>query len=237
MSATVLEPPPRERRAAWLESGMNLDVDEFLRRYDQLPEVKKAELIEGVVFMGSPVRIDEHAKPDSLLQGWLVAYSAYTPGLQVAGNATIRLGPKNCPQPDALLRIRPGHGGQSANSDDGYVLGAPELVAEISASTRSLDLHGKKAAYERLGVREYLVWSVDDAEVLWFHRRDGAFARLASEADGLVKSLVFPGLWLDVPALLRGDAASVLARLRDGLGTPEHAAFRDTLARRASPAA
>lgn len=232
MSATVLQPPPRECRAAWLESGMNLEVDEFLRRYALLPEVKKAELIEGVVFMGSPVRVDEHAEPDSLLQGWLVAYSAYAPGLQVAGNATIRLGPRNAPQPDALLRIRPGFGGQSANSEDGYVLGAPELLAEISASTRSLDLHGKKAAYERLGVREYLVWSVDHAEVLWFHRRDGAFARLAPEADGVVRSLVFPGLWLDVPALLRGDAAGVLARLCDGLATAEHRAFREALAGR-----
>lgn len=216
---------------------MNLDTEEFLRRYGLLPEVKKAELIEGVVFVGSPVRIEEHAEPDSLLQGWLVTYLASTPGLQAAGNATIRLDPKNCPQPDALLRIRPEHGGQSGNSDDGYVLGAPELVAEISASTRSLDLHGKLAVYQRFGVREYLVWCVDDAEVRWFHRRDDAFARLAPEADDVVKSRVFPGLWLDVPALLRGDAAAVLARLRDGLATPEHAAFRDALARRAPLAA
>lgn len=209
---------------------MNLEVEEYLRRYDALPEVKKAELIEGVVFMGSPVRIEEHAEPDSVIQTWLGTYVAFTPGTQSAGNATIRLGPRNAPQPDALLRIRPGFGGQSGNSDDGYVLGAPELVAEISASTRSLDLHGKKAAYERLGVREYLVWSVDDAEVLWFHRHAGAFARLAPEADGVVKSLVFPGLWLDVPALLRGDAAAVLARLQTGLATAEHRAFREALA-------
>ncbi|MFN0068421.1 MAG: Uma2 family endonuclease [Limisphaerales bacterium] len=232
MSAALLDPPARRPAAAWLESGMNLEVEEFLRRYDALPEVKKAELIEGVVFMGSPVRIEEHAEPDSLLQGWLVTYSASTPGLQVAGNATIRLGPRNAPQPDALLRIRPEYGGQSANSDDGYVLGAPELVAEISASTRALDLHGKKATYELLGVREYLVWSVDDAEVLWFHRHDGAFARLAPETDGVVKSLVFPGLWLDVPALLRGDTAAVLVRLQAGLATAEHRAFREALAGR-----
>ncbi|HMO64423.1 MAG TPA: Uma2 family endonuclease [Verrucomicrobiota bacterium] len=237
MNAALLAPPARRPAAAWLESGMNLDTEEFLRRYDLLPEVKKAELIEGVVFMGSPVRIEEHAEPDFILQNWLGTYAFATPGLQGAGNATVRLGPRNAPQPDALLRIRPGYGGQSANSDDGYVLGAPELVAEISASTRSLDLHGKKAAYERLGVREYLVWSVDDAEVLWFHRLDGAFARLAPEADGVVKSLVFPGLWLDVPALLRGDAAAGLARLQAGLATAEHRAFRDTLAARKAPAA
>jgi Uma2 family endonuclease len=232
MSAALLAPPARRPAAAWLESGMNLDTEEFLRRYEALPEVKKAELIEGVVFMGSPVRIEEHAEPDLLVHTWLGTYAFATPGLQAAGNATVRLGPRNAPQPDALLRLRPGYGGQSGNSDDGYVQGAPELVAEISASTRALDLHGKKAAYERLGVREYLVWSVDDAEVLWFHRRAEAFARLAPEADGLVKSLMFPGLWLDVPALLRGDSAAVLARLQTGLATAEHRAFCEALAGR-----
>ena len=38
-----------------LEHGDHLTREEFERRYEAMPHVRKAELIEGVVYMPSPV--------------------------------------------------------------------------------------------------------------------------------------------------------------------------------------
>lgn len=143
----IAEPPP-------LQNGDQLTAAEFLRRYDAMPDVKKAELINGTVYMASPVRAKQHGIPDSLIQLWLGTYSAHTPGTCVAANSTVRFDADNVPQPDALLMIDPG--GQARIGKDGYIHGAPELVVEIAASSASLDLHGKRDAYRRAGVREYL---------------------------------------------------------------------------------
>src|SRR5262249_19824990 len=132
-----------------LEPGDHLTRDEFERRYDAMPELKKAELIEGVVYMPSPVRVDRHGSPHANLVGWLVVSGAATPGLKSASAATIRLDEMNEPQPDALLMIEPARGGQARISDDNYVENAPELVAEIAASSASYDLHTKLDVYQR----------------------------------------------------------------------------------------
>lgn len=208
-----------------LEPGDRLSHDEFERRYEAMPNVKKAELIEGVVFMPSPVRLNYHAAPHHDLIGWTGYYKAYTPGVIGADNATLRLDTKNVPQPDVFLFIDPRCGGQVAISDDNYVEGAPELVAEVSASTASYDLHTKKIVYLRNGVREYLVWRVLDREIDWFIARGNDFVPLSPDAAGIVKSEVFPGLWLDPAALIRGDLAAVLTVLQQGLASPEHAEF------------
>ena len=140
---TVLAPPV-------LQSGDRLTASEFLRRYGAMPEVKKAELINGTVYMASPVRAKLHGIPDNMIQGWLGTYTAYTPGTKAAANSTVRFDAENVPQPDALLMIE--SGGQASIGKDGYIHGAPELVVEVAASSASLDLNDKLAAYRRAGV-------------------------------------------------------------------------------------
>ncbi|MDX1946729.1 MAG: Uma2 family endonuclease [Pirellulaceae bacterium] len=217
-----------------LVAGDRLSRDEFERRYAAMPLVKKAELIEGVVYLGSPVSLDGHGAPHGRLMGWLVVFEAHTPGVQTADNATVRLDLDNEPQPDCLLRIRPECGGQS-QSGDGYVEKAPELVAEIAASSASYDLHDKLNAYRRNGVREYIVWRVWDQSIDWFVLRGGRYELLAPAGDGITRSEVFPGLWLDSAALLQGDLPRVLAILQQGVANPEHAEFVARLAAAKQP--
>lgn len=208
-----------------LESGDRLTRAEFERRYAAMPDVKKAELINGVVYMGSPVRFGKHGQPHARLLTWLGTYAALTQGVGLGDNTTVRLDADTEPQPDALLRIEPEAGGTSRISADDYVEGVPELVAEVASSTASYDLHDKMDAYRRAGVQEYLVWRVDDGQIDWFALRDGAYVRLTPDASGVTSSRVFPGLRLALPALLAGDVAQVMAELHNGLGTAEHTAF------------
>jgi Uma2 family endonuclease len=208
-----------------LESGDHISRDEFERRYSAMPNVKKAELIEGVVYMPSPVRYSAHANPHSHLIAWLGYYSAYTPCVKLADNGTVRLDDDNEPQPDAMLLLDPRCGGQATISEDDYIEGAPELVVEVSSSTVSFDLHTKKNVYLRNRVREYLVWRVRDQEIDWFSLRGNEFVSLMPDGSGILQSEVFPGLWLDVPALIRGDLAAVLAALQRGVDSAEHVAF------------
>src|SRR5262249_39814053 len=176
-------------------------------------------------YVGSPVRHRRHGKPHFLLNGWLAAYFAGTPGLEAGDNGSIRLDLDNEPQPDVYLMIEPERGGQARISEDDYVQGAPPLVAEVAASSGSYDLGKKLHVYRRNEVREYVVWRVQDREVDWFVLREGKYEPLAPGADGLLRSEVFPGLWLDPAALLRGDLAAVLVVVRRGVGSPEHAEF------------
>ena len=208
-----------------LENGDRLTRYEFERRYEAMPNVKKAELIDGVVYMASPVRFESHGRPHSDAIAWLGVYRAATPGVYLADNTTVRLDADNEPQPDALLRLDPSVGGQSRISDDDYVEGAPELIVEIAASSASYDLHSKLNLYRRHEVQEYLVWQVRDKLFTWFRLKEGEYLPLEPDATGIVQSVVFPGLWLAVQALLDGDLASVLAVLQEGLNTLEHADF------------
>jgi Uma2 family endonuclease len=212
-----------------LESGDRLSRDEFERRYHTTPKKFKAELIEGVVYVASPVRV-YHATPHAYIIGWLFTYCAATPGVQVADNSTVRLDLDNEPQPDALLRIESLTLGNSRISEDGYVEGAPELVVEIAASSASLDLGAKLQAYRRNGVREYLVWQVLDQRLDWFILEGSSFVALEPEDDRTSRSQTFPGLWLDKTALLDGDLATVLTGLQQGLQSQEHQKFVEKLA-------
>jgi len=214
-----------------LENGDRLTRAEFERRYLAMPDLKKAELIEGEVYVGSPVRHRRHSVPHSQINGWLSVYVAGTPGVEAGDNGSIRLDLDNEPQPDVYLMIEPEQGGQARISEDDYVEGAPELVAEIAASSVSYDLGKKLHAYRRNGVREYIVWRVEDREVDWFVLREGRYEPLPPAVDGTMRSTVFPGLWLDPAALPRGDLATVLALVQQGLGSPEHADFVNRLRR------
>lgn len=208
-----------------LEPGDRLSRAEFERRYEAMPHLKKAELIEGVVYMPSPVRHDAHSQPHAQLITWLGLYQGSAPGLEYGDNGTVRMDQDNDVQPDGYLLISPSFGGQARISPDDYVELAPELVAEVASSSASFDLHTKLNVYRRNGVKEYLVWRVLDQDFDWFVLRGGRYERLQPDAAGLLKSEVFPGLWLDVAALLHGDMNRVFAVVQQGVASPEHAAF------------
>lgn len=215
-----------------LEHGDHLRRPEFERRYDAMPNLTKAELIEGTVVVGSPVRHRRHGRPHNHLGGWLFVYEAATPGVESGGNSSLRLDLDNEPQPDCLLMIQPECGGQAVIDADDYVAAAPDWIGEISASTVSYDLHAKLQVYRRAGVREYVVWRVLDRAVDWFVLREGVFQPHSAAADGIHRSTVFPGLWLDAAALVAGDVERVVAVVRMGVATGEHAAFVAELAAR-----
>jgi Uma2 family endonuclease len=208
-----------------LQPGDRLARAEFERRYDATPGLKKAELIEGVVYMPPPVSQEGHSSPHFDLITWLGNYRAATPGVEGGDNGSLRLDLDNMPQPDAFLRVREQCGGQSRIDADGYVEGAPEFVAEVAATSASYDLHAKLNVYRRHGVREYLVWRVFDRMIDYFVLRAGRYDRLQPGARGIYPSAIFPGLWLDASALITGDLLKVTAVLQKGLASRKHAAF------------
>lgn len=218
IDAAGAAPPP-------LEAGDRLTRAEFHRRYEAMPRVKKAELIEGVVHMGSPVRADHHAAPHADIMAWLGFYRAATPGVRVFDNGTVRLDEDNEYQPDAMLIVEPRRGGRCRISADDYIDGGPELVVEVASSSVGIDLHAKLNVYRRAGVPEYVVWRVREAGLDWFILHEGRYDRLPPDPDGLQRSQIFPGLWLDPTALLTGDLGRVLDALRLGLAAPGHAEF------------
>jgi Uma2 family endonuclease len=236
--ATVSHPsPPLSTVSAvlTLETGDRLSRAEFERRYTAMPELKRAELIEGVVYLPSPVRLRRHGQPHLNLATWLGIYQGATPGTIAADNASTRLDFDNEPQPDAVLLIEPDHGGQTRIAPDDYIEGAPELVAEVSSSSASYDLNSKLNVYRRNGVREYIVWRVLDQQIDWFVLREGVFVPLSVDATGVYRSEIFPGLWLDAAALVRGDIPVVQTTLERGLASQEHTDFVARLKTQAKP--
>jgi Uma2 family endonuclease len=208
-----------------LENGDRLTRSEFERRYNAMPGLKKAELIEGEVYVGSPVRHREHSEPHSHLNFALAAYVAGTAHVRIGDNGSVRFDLDNELQPDGYLMIESQCGGHAHIGEEGYADGAPELVAEIASSSVSYDLGKKLQVYRRNGVCEYIVWRVEDREIDWFVLHDGQYKLLAADPDGILRSAVFPGLWLDTAALLRGDLATVLAVVQRGMATQERATF------------
>jgi Uma2 family endonuclease len=205
-----------------LENGDRLTRDEFERRYAAMPHLKKAELIEGVVYVPAALRFRSHGQPHANIIGWLWFYKIATPKVELGDNVTVRLDLDNAPQPDAVLLI---DGGQAKISIDDYIEGAPELVIEIAASSAAYDLYDKKRACRRNGVREYLVWRVYEQELDWFSLEAGEYIKLEPDAEGIMRSQVFPGLWLATSQLLSGKMTEVLAVLQQGLDSAEHQEF------------
>ena len=208
-----------------LEPGDRLTRAEFERRWEAMPEVKRAELIEGVVYMGAAVRYRRHGRPNRWITRLLVTYENHTPGVAGAENTSIRMDLDNMPQPDSLLLIEPPHSRTITISDDDYLEGAPELIVEIASSSASYDLGVKLQAYRRNGVPEYLVWRVLDRAFDWFVLHEGEYIRQPLDEAGVIRSTMFPGLWLDTRALLDGKFATAFETLERGLATPEHEAF------------
>ncbi len=213
-----------------LTNGDKLTRYEFERRYNAVSKPKKAELIAGIVYiMPAALRFRSHGQPHGRILTWLGNYEAITPGVALGVEPTVRLDLDNEPQPDAVLIIIPEAGGQTRISEDDYIEGAPELVVEIAASSVAIDLHGKKQAYRRNGVREYIVWQVLDEKLSWFSLEQGEYLELLPNEEGVLKSLVFPGLWLAVNELLTGNMQVVLNVLQAGLQSVEHADFIEKL--------
>jgi Uma2 family endonuclease len=213
-----------------LENGDKLSLYEFERRYNAMPNLKKAELIEGIVYMPAALRFRSHGQPHGWIIAWLGTYEVATLGVALGVEPTVRLDLDNEPQPDAVLLINPEAGGQARLSEDDYIEGAPELIVEIAASSVAIDLHAKKQAYRRNGVKEYIVWQVLDQKLTWFYLEQGEYLELATDSNGILRSQIFPGLWLGVAELLAGNMQSVLTILQTGLQSPEHAAFVQRLA-------
>ena len=214
-----IPPPPARRlkRVMPLENGDRLTSAEFLRRYEAMPEIKKAELIEGHVHMAPPLRADAHSEPDGLLHTWLGYYAVHHPGLKFYPKPTLILDADNTPQPDCVLCTAPRRGSHVWLNEKGYLCGRPELVCEVAASSASIDLHDKLNAYRRNGIAEYLVWVVAERRIRWFALVEQEYAEM-KERGGVVVSRVFPKLALDVKAVLKLDGAKVLATLRRHLG-------------------
>jgi Uma2 family endonuclease len=196
-----------------LENGDMLTRAEFQRRYHAMPQLKKAELIDGRVYVGSPVSVF-HAEPHAVMVIWAGSYAVATPGLTVSDNGSLRLEEDSEVQPDVALRSKLG---RCRQTEDGYLEGPPEFVVEVASSSASYDLHDKLRLYERVGVQEYVVWRVRDGALDWFELEDGCYQRREPDRDGVHKSRRFPGLWLDVPALLGGIPARVMERLQEGI--------------------
>ncbi|MEH1921659.1 Uma2 family endonuclease [Nostoc sp.] len=214
-----------QRHLPPLESGDRLTRPEFERRYAAAPQIKKAELIEGIVYVASPLRHQQHGKPHSRAITWLGVYQSLTPGVDLSVEPTVRLDLDNEPQPDVVLFIEPDAGGQTRLSSDGYIEGSPELIVEIAASSVAIDTGSKKQVYRRNGVLEYVIWQSYENKIEWFCLIDGDYQLLSPGADGIIRSQVFPGLWLAVEALLNNQMVRVLEVVQAGLNSPEHNAF------------
>jgi Uma2 family endonuclease len=191
-----------------LRTGDRLTRAEFHRRYCARPDIKKAELIDGVVYVPSPVRLRHHGRPHGFVVAWLGQYVALVPDVILGDNSTVFLDDQAEVQPDAFLWLP--ESGRAHETEDDYVEGAPQLVVEVSASSASYDLHQKKEAYRRNGVAEYVVWRVYDDAIDWFRLQDGVYVLIDPDPDGIVESEQFPGLRLHVPSMLAGDLAAVL---------------------------
>ncbi|MBF2050135.1 MAG: Uma2 family endonuclease [Elainella sp. C42_A2020_010] len=211
-----------------LENGDRLSRFEFERRYEAMPHLKKAELVEGVVYMASPLRIKSHGEPHGDLVTWLGTYKTFTPGVVLGIEPTVRLDLENEPQPDAVLLV-PGR--QATIGADDYIEGAPELIVEVAASSAAIDLHDKKRAYRRNQVQEYMVWRTLEGQLDWFVLKADDYVTQLPDQQGIVRSQIFPGLWLAVSALLSGEMTTVLSVLQQGLNSPQHQAFVQQLSR------
>ncbi|GAP98305.1 Uma2 family endonuclease [Leptolyngbya sp. NIES-2104] len=212
-----------------LENGDRLSRPEFERRYTASPHIKKAELIEGVVYVAAALRFESHAEPHSNLNAVLSIYKAFTPGVRLGDNPTVRLDLDNEPQPDLVLFLEQNRGGRVIIDSDDYLTGAPELVIEVAASSVAIDTGTKKRVYRRNGVQEYIIWQSYERRLDWFQLVEGEYQTLSLDETGIIRSQVFPGLWLNVAAILNGDMIAVLETVQAGIQSPEHQMFVQSL--------
>jgi Uma2 family endonuclease len=169
--------------------------------------------------------------PQRLLIGWIDRYINHTPGIDGGGNSSVGLDNSNEPQPDAYILLPVEAGGLCRIDDEGYLEGPPDFIAEVSASTTSIDMNLKFEVYQRNGVKEYLVWRVLENTLDWFVLENHQYVRLQPDAGGILKSRVFPGLWLNAAALLTRNARRLHEVLEQGLASPDHQRFASDVAK------
>jgi len=208
-----------------LEAGDHLTRAEFERRYEAMPRVKKAELIEGVVHMPSPVRWSNHGEKHASLVVWLGYYRAAVPGVRVADNASVGLDDENAVQPDVTMMLEGRHGGRATITPADYVEGSPELVAEVAASSASVDTHEKLAATGAMvswntssgasSTASSTGWPCGMAN-MWHYRRT---------PREFVEASCSPAFGLTRRRCCAATLARVLDVLRQGMASAEHAAF------------
>jgi Uma2 family endonuclease len=244
MAVTTPERTDRLGKAAWpptradktrpaiplLQAGDHLSRAEFEHRYASMPTIKKAELIEGVVCMPSPVHYLQHSRPHGTAMAWLVNYALATPGTAWADNASLRLDYENEVQPDAILFIDADHGGTCRVSADDFLQGPPELVVEVSGSTVSFDMNTKLRVYRRNGVPEYLVLLAQEERAVWHVLTEGEYRVMEPDEQGILRSQVFPGLRLHPEYFWASDLAGLMMVLNQGLASQEHDVFVAALA-------
>jgi Uma2 family endonuclease len=218
---------PIHLRDHGLHSGDRMTREEFHHIYKSTPEDFRAELVGGVVYVASPVKIG-HGRNHAFLVSLFCEYEGATPGVEMSDNTTVSLGDDAEPQPDLYMRILPEFGGQSKTSAKDYVEGPPELIAEVALTSHSIDLHDKRRDYARHGVLEYMVLSLREKKFRWFDLRRNRETPI--DADGICRARCFPGLWIDVEALLRQNRKRLMRTLKQGLKSAEHASFVAKLA-------
>jgi Uma2 family endonuclease len=211
-----------------LEPGERMGRDEFLARWEQMPNLKLAELIDGVVYLPSPVS-PEHSRKQYIINGWTFEYIGRTGFIEGLCEGTWLM-EQSAPQPDVALRIKKEYGGQSEIQK--YPVGAPEFVAEVSRSSRSYDLGPKLDLYQRAGVREYLTALLEEQRIEWRVLQQGRFRLLQPDSAGIFRSEVFPGLWLDERAFWNNDLPGLLATLEQGLQSEAFLSFRENVLQR-----
>ncbi len=228
----TLSPPQKGRTTRDgtppLNTGDHLSRAEFERRYAARPDIKKAELIEGVVYVPSPV-YPQHGEPHSDIIGWLGVYRAATPRVRVFDNTSLRLDADNEPQPDVMVWIDDPEKRAPPIPEDSIPEITPDLIVEVAASSAAYDLNNKLKVYRRNGVQEYLALLVYEQEARWHAWREGEYELLTPDEEGVLRSEVLPGLWLQPARFWAGDLAGVLEILQQGLASPEHEAFVERL--------
>lgn len=220
--STLHRSMPSSNGVPLLVNGDRMKQPEFHRRYVAYTDDVKFELIGGIVYLASPLRYT-HGAYSQLLSVVFGLYAAATLGVEGADNVTTILGEESEPQPDLALRLLPEYGGQSQVDEDEYLRGAPELLAEVVYSSRAIDLNQKREDYERAGVQEYLVYSIEERQLYWFHFAKAEMLR--PNRRGVSRSLVFPGLWIDNAGLVARDSARVIEVAQQGIANRAHSAF------------
>jgi Uma2 family endonuclease len=246
-SAARTTKPPKAAKPEPLRDGQRLTVAEFMRRYEAMPDGFRAELLNGVVYVNRwfetdangkvhlmpPIDDGAHAAPQFGMGTVFGVYQGSTPGVRGRGPVTVVLSPVSSGvEPDAVLRVLPESGGQTVIGADGYIHGPPELVVEVANTSVARDLGVKYDTYEQAGVREYVVVRTAGRVVEWFRLVRGRYVPLPPDDDGLFRSRLFPGLWVDPAAVLGEDMPRLLTVLQQGLNSPEHATFVVKLARK-----
>lgn len=211
-----------------LYNGDRMTQSEFHQVYEATPQGYKAELIAGVVHEPSPLGWP-HSKSDAQLGQLLGHYAGLTDGLECGHSPSVILGEEDEVQPDIVLRVKPHCGGQTKNSegDIPYVIGPPELVAEVAHSSRAIDLHLKKDRYTLARVPEYIVLCLEPEKLYWFDL--SLQEELTPTEDGIWRSRIFPGLWIHGGGLLKHDYRLCLDILNRGMDTAEYRRFSSKL--------